>query len=67
MSVDINKEKARKVAGLKSYSNLIKGMAEDTWNIDVCRFLSFYTKTIFIYRKKEICESDPRPDKTVQV
>lgn len=66
-SIKVNKDTGGEVNGLKSYSNLLKGMNDDVWNIDVCRFLSYHTNVVFIYRKKEICECDPRPEKIITV
>lgn len=66
-SIKVNKDTGGEVNGLKSYSNLLKGMNDDVWNIDVCRFLSYHTNVVFIYRKKEICECDPIPEKIITI
>lgn len=66
-SIKVNKDTGGEVNGLKSYSNLLKGMNDDVWNIDVCRFLSYHTNVVFIYRKKEVCECDPRPENIITV
>lgn len=61
-TIEVTDNTKKEVSGLKNYSNLSKGMSNNLWNIDVCRFLSYHLKVVFIYRKKEVCQCEPKPE-----